>query len=60
MPLTARDHPHRIVEPWLWGLLPDNDAVLRRWGREFATTTSHPMGLLAWVGADLPGAFRTA
>lgn len=58
MPLAARAHPHRVVEPFLWGLLPDNDAVLRRWGRDFQVSTSHPFGLLANVGEDLPGAMQ--
>ncbi|MFZ6003924.1 MAG: type II toxin-antitoxin system HipA family toxin [Actinomycetota bacterium] len=58
MPLAAREHPHRVVEPFLWGLLPDNDAVLRRWGRDFQVATSHPFGLLANVGEDLAGAMQ--
>ena len=58
MPLAAREHPHRVVDPFLWGLLPDNDAVLARWGRDFQVSTSHPFGLLAHVGEDLPGAMQ--
>ncbi len=58
MPLTASVHSPRVVEPWLWGLLPDNEQVLARWAREFHTSSRHPFGLLAAVGEDLPGAFR--
>lgn len=58
MPLTAPEHDHDVVHPWLWGLLPDNDRVLARWARTFHTTTMHPLGLLAAVGRDLPGRFR--
>lgn len=58
MPLTAAEHDHDVVHPWLWGLLPDNDRVLARWARTFRTTTKHPLGLLAAVGRDLPGRFR--
>lgn len=58
MPLTAAEHDHDAVHPWLWGLLPDNDRVLTRWARAFHTTTTHPLGLLAAVGRDLPGRFR--
>lgn len=58
MPLAAREHPHRVVDPFLWGLLPDNDAVIRRWGRDFHVSTSHPVGLLANVGEDLPGSMQ--
>ena len=35
MPLPVRSHAERSVTPWLWGLLPDNDAVLARWARHF-------------------------
>ncbi|HEV7687210.1 MAG TPA: HipA N-terminal domain-containing protein, partial [Acidimicrobiia bacterium] len=31
MPPQIRAHPDRAIVPWLWGLLPDNDAVLARW-----------------------------
>ena len=58
LPLTASVHGHDRIDPWLWGLLPDNDRVLRRWGRLFQTTTKQPLGLLAAVGRDLPGRFR--
>ena len=57
IPLTAQLHAHDVVSPWLWGLLPDNERVLARWGRTFHTTTKHPLGLLAAVGRDLPGRF---
>ena len=33
MPLPVRSHAERSITPWLWGLLPDNDAVLARWAR---------------------------
>lgn len=58
MPLTAASYDHARVNPWLWGLLPDNDRVLTRWGRMFQTTTKHPLGLLSAVGRDLPGRFQ--
>lgn len=57
LPLTTPLHSHEAVNPWLWGLLPDNERVLSRWGRAFHTTTRHPLGLLAAVGRDLPGRF---
>jgi serine/threonine-protein kinase HipA len=58
MPLAATHHGDRAITPWLWGLLPDNELVLERWAREMHTTLSHPLGLLARQGRDLPGAFR--
>jgi serine/threonine-protein kinase HipA len=30
MPIQVRSHPDRVVTPWLWGLLPDSEAVLSR------------------------------
>jgi serine/threonine-protein kinase HipA len=57
LPLTVQVHGHDVVSPWLWGLLPDNERVISRWGRTFHTTTRHPLGLLAAVGRDLPGRF---
>ncbi len=35
MPLAQREHDHRRVEPYLWGLLPDNELILERWARRF-------------------------
>ena len=56
MPLTATSHPPRVVEPFCWGLLPDNADVLARWGREFGVSVANPFGLLAVLGEDVPGA----
>lgn len=58
MPLVAQAHSHKAVNSYLWGLLPDNERVLERWGREFGVSVAHPLGLLAKVGEDLPGAVR--
>lgn len=59
MPIQIRSHPDRAVTPWLWGLLPDNEAVLRRWAREFQASASSPFSLLATpVGHDCAGAVR--
>jgi len=58
MPLITDRHGHRVITPWLWGLLPDSEPVLKRWARDMHTTLSHPLGLLARQGRDLPGAFQ--
>jgi serine/threonine-protein kinase HipA len=59
MPTLVRSHPHQVVTPWLWGLLPDNDAVLGRWARQFHVSPSSPFSLLATpVGEDCAGAVR--
>lgn len=60
MPIATRSHPNDIIEHFVWNLLPDNDRVLERWGRQFNVTTSHPFGLIEHVGDDLPGAMQIA
>lgn len=58
MPLTASTHGHREVEAFLWGLLPDNDGVLRRWGERFQVSARHPFRLLWHVGEECAGALQ--
>ncbi|NEA36172.1 type II toxin-antitoxin system HipA family toxin [Streptomyces sp. SID13031] len=59
MPLQVAVHTDRQISPWLWGLLPDNDAVLNRWAREFQVSTRSPFALLATpLGEDCPGAVQ--
>lgn len=61
MPLSIRVHTdtagRRVVTNFLWGLLPDNEAVLDRWARNYAVATSSPFFLLgAPIGEDCAGA----
>ncbi|MFF5296962.1 HipA N-terminal domain-containing protein [Paractinoplanes globisporus] len=35
MPLTDLIHAARVVRAFCQGLLPDNEGVLERWGRDF-------------------------
>lgn len=59
MPKQVASHPNSQITPWLWGLLPDNDAVLNRWAREFHASSGSPFSMLATpVGEDCPGAVR--
>jgi serine/threonine-protein kinase HipA len=58
MPLAANDHPHRTVEPFLWGLLPDNDDVLKNWGKKFQVSQRSAFDLLSHVGEDCAGAIQ--
>ena len=61
MPVQVRSHPHGVVAPWLWGLLPDNEAVLRRWARQFHASAASPFSMLSTpVGEDCAGAVRFA
>lgn len=59
MPKQVASHPDGHIAPWLWGLLPDNDAVLNRWAREFHVSSGSAFSMLATpVGEDCPGAVR--
>jgi serine/threonine-protein kinase HipA len=58
MPLAARTHGHATIEAFLWGLLPDNTAVLERWGRHFHVSPRNPFALIAHVGEDCAGAVQ--
>lgn len=56
MPLRESTYSHATVNPYLWGLLPDNDRVVQRWAREFGCSPGDVTGLLAGVGTDVAGA----
>jgi serine/threonine-protein kinase HipA len=58
MPLASAQHGHSRIEPFLWGLLPDNDRVLETWGRRFQVSPRNPFRLLANVGEDCAGAVQ--
>lgn len=58
MPLTARHHRAAVVEPFLWGLLPDNERILERWAQRFQVSARNAFALLAHVGSDCAGALR--
>jgi len=55
MPLLAKDHDNRVVNAYLWNLLPDNDEILRTWARSFGVK-KNAFALLSFTGEDLPGA----
>ena len=58
MPLVVAEHEHPRIEPWLWGLLPDNEAILARWGQRFHVSPRNAFALLGAVGEDCPGAIQ--
>lgn len=59
MPIRNDQHRPEVVGPWIAGLLPEDDAVLRAWGRRFHVSASSPFQLLSTpVGHDCPGAVR--
>ena len=58
IPLMVAEHEHPRIEPWLWGLLPDNEAILARWGQRFHVSPRNAFALLGAVGEDCPGAIQ--
>ncbi len=61
MPPVVRVHTDRAVTPWLWGLLPDDEHVLRRWSRDLSASATSPFSLLGTqVGHDCAGAVQFA
>ena len=58
MPLALAEHGHAKIDPFLWGLLPDNEMVLDRWARKFQVSARNAFGLIACVGEDCAGAIQ--
>ena len=60
MPLAVAEHEHAKINPWLWGLLPDNEAILSRWGQRFHVSSGNAFSMLSAVGEDCAGAIQLA
>ena len=58
MPLRADPYPRVSIEPWLAGLLPDDEDVLRAWSARFQVSRRNVFGLLGEVGEDCAGAVQ--
>jgi serine/threonine-protein kinase HipA len=58
MPLAAQEHGPAVVEAFLWGLLPDNEAVLGRWAAKFQISARNAFALISNVGEDCAGAVQ--
>jgi serine/threonine-protein kinase HipA len=58
IPLQQDAHGTRVVTDFMWGLLPDNENTLRRWGTRYKVSPHSPFALLAAVGEDCPGAVQ--
>jgi serine/threonine-protein kinase HipA len=58
IPLQQQVHGTRVVTDFMWGLLPDNENTLRRWGTKFKVSPHSPFALLAAIGEDCPGAVQ--
>lgn len=58
LPKSRLHHDGSAPGNYLANLLPDNDAVLARWGRRFGVSPQNPLALLAHVGLDAAGAVQ--
>lgn len=58
MPVADAPYGHAVVEPYLWGLFPDDERVVERWAREAGCSPTDVFGLLEARGADVAGAAR--
>jgi HipA-like protein len=47
MPLILGEHGTSKTDPFLWGLLPDNEKVLDQWGNKFQVSSRNAFGLIA-------------
>jgi len=60
MPLAASEHPHDVIEAFIWGLLPENELVLERWAKKFQVSARSAFALISQVGEDCAGAVQFA
>jgi serine/threonine-protein kinase HipA len=58
MPLVVEEHPHKAIDCFLRGLLPDNSQVLDQWGKRFHVSPKNPFKLIGHVGEDCAGALQ--
>jgi serine/threonine-protein kinase HipA len=56
MPLSKREHGHRVVEPFLLNLLPDDPEIRRLWATKRGAAADDLLGLLGRVAQDCAGA----
>lgn len=58
MPLALKEHPHSVIEPFLWGLLPDSPPILDEWGKHFHVSPRNVFSIIRHVGEDCAGAVQ--
>lgn len=58
MPLALERHGNDRIDPFLWGLLPDNEIVLGQWANRFHVSARNAFGLIGAVGEDCAGAVQ--
>jgi len=58
MPLALAQYGHAKTDPFLWGLLPDNQMVLDQWAKKFQVSARNAFSLISVVGEDCAGAVQ--
>lgn len=58
LPLPRAKHGDGPVRAYLEGLLPDNDGILKLWGRKLGVSPRNVFALLEHLGEDCPGAVQ--
>lgn len=58
MPLSTRTYQDRVVRPYIWGLLPEDQRVRQSIVRQSGMSPNNPFSLLTVMGLDCPGAVQ--
>lgn len=58
MPLSNRIYDQRVVRPFLFGLLPDDERQRRAIAYDYDISPNNPVAMLACIGLDCPGAVQ--
>ena len=58
MPLSTRTYRDKILRPYLWGLLPEDQTTREHVAAEADISPSNPFALLGVIGLDCPGAVQ--
>ncbi|MDR1713081.1 MAG: HipA N-terminal domain-containing protein [Coriobacteriales bacterium] len=58
MSTRKQTYPQRVVDPYLWGLIPDSHIIRHQIARQFNVSANNPMALLGKIGLDCAGAVR--
>jgi serine/threonine-protein kinase HipA len=58
MPMALARHGNDKIDPFLWGLLPDNEIVLGQWAQKFHVSARNAFSLIGAVGEDCAGAIQ--
>lgn len=58
MPVTNRTYGHKVVNPYLFGLLPDGEGQRMAIAQEYGGRPNNAVAMLAHIGLDCPGAVQ--